>query len=201
MIARLLAALLLMSSLGLAQMPGSGGPPQGPPPEGRGHMSGPRGGRPGPMGRWWKNAEVVQKVGLSDTQVQKIEQIFQDHRMRLIDIRANLERAELTLQPMIESDNPDETAVMKQMDKVAAQRAELEKANAQMLFAIRRVLGPEQWKKLQALQPQGPARMSIPGPPPPGGGHRDGPSARTGGGLPGGGPPAGGNPLPPPPED
>lgn len=82
----------------------------------------------GPMGRWWKNADVVQKLGLTDEQVQRIEKIFQDHRLRLIDVRANLERAEVTLQPMIESDSPDEAAVMKQIDKVAAQRAELDKS-------------------------------------------------------------------------
>jgi Spy/CpxP family protein refolding chaperone len=192
MIARLLAALLLMSSLGLAQMSGSGGP-AGPPPDGRGQMSGPRGGRSRPMGRWWKNADVVQKLGLTDEQVQRIEKIFQDHRLRLIDVRANLERAEVTLQPMIESDNPDEAAVMKQIDKVAAQRAELEKANAQMLFAVRRVLGPEQWKKLQALQPQGRTRMGIPGAPPPGGGRRGGGPGPGAGPGPGGAPPAGGN--------
>lgn len=194
MIARLLAALLLMSSLSLAQMPAGGGPGPGGPPEGRGRMSGPRAGRSGPMGRWWKNADVVQKLGLSDEQVQRIEKIFQDHRLRLIDVRANLERAEVTLQPMIESDSPDEAAVMKQIDKVAAQRAELEKANAQMLFAIRRVLTPEQWKKLQALQPQGRTRMGIPGAPPMGGGRRGGGPGPGAGPGPGGTPPAGGNP-------
>jgi hypothetical protein len=61
--------------------------------------------------------------------------------------------------------------VIAQVDRIAAARAELEKANAQMLLGIRRVLTLDQWKKLQSLQPvHGPARFEIPVPPPPPGG-------------------------------
>ncbi len=179
---RILAVLLLMSSFTVAQM--------GPPPD---HMMGPRENvmhfGPGPMGRWWKNADVVKKLGLTDDQVQRIEKIFQEHRLRLVDLRANLEKAELGLEPLIQSDNPDENAVMAQIDKVTSQRAELEKANAHMLFAIRRVLSAEQWKELQSMKPARPARMSIPGPPPGNGGPGGGPGPKGDPGPGGGSPP------------
>jgi Spy/CpxP family protein refolding chaperone len=107
-------------------------------------------------GQWWKNADVVQKLKLSDSQVKQMEQVFQDHRLKLIDLHAALQREEVRLEPMITSDTPNENQVMAQIDKVAAQRANLEKANAQMAFSIRRVLTPEQWKTLQTLRPQRP---------------------------------------------
>jgi len=93
--------------------------------------------------------------------------------MRLIDIHANLEREETRLEPMIEAYNADENAVIAQIDKIAAARAELEKANARMMLNIRRVLTADQWQKLQAEVPQhlgpGPVRfrMHMPAPPPP----------------------------------
>ena len=62
---------------------------------------------------------------------------------------------------MIEADNPDENAVLAAIDRIAADRAALVKANAQMAFAIRRVLTPEQWKKLRAMWRQ---RDSFPAP-------------------------------------
>src|SRR5208337_3313030 len=135
---------------------GAGGNPQGPgfagahgkfDPHGDG---GPRG--IFPRGRWWKNAQIVKDIDLKDDQVQRIEQIFQDSRLKLVVIHANLQKEEFKLEPMLEADNPDESAVLAAIDRITAARANLEKANAQMAFAIRRVLTPEQWKKLRTLR-------------------------------------------------
>jgi Spy/CpxP family protein refolding chaperone len=119
-------------------------------------------------GRWWKEAGVAKALALDDAQIQKIEQIFQDSRMKLVDIHASLEKEEIKLEPLLEADNPDENAVMGAIDRIAAARIALVKANAQMAFAIRRVLTPEQWKKLRALRSQ---RDHFP---PPMGGPREG---------------------------
>jgi Spy/CpxP family protein refolding chaperone len=159
MIRKLLIATLLLCGVALAQRPqdGSGMP-------GGSGFAGPRGGphgmRPGgemrgilPPGRWWKDAEIVKNIGLNDGQVQKIEQIFQESRVKLVDVHANLQKEEFKLEPLLEADNPDEGAVLSAIDRITAVRATLEKANAQMAFAIRRVLTPEQWKKLRALHP------------------------------------------------
>jgi Spy/CpxP family protein refolding chaperone len=100
-------------------------------------------------GRWWKRAGVAKALALDDAQIQKIEQIFQDSRLKLVDLHASLQKEEIKLEPMIEADNPDENAVLGAIDRIAADRAALVKANAQMAFAIRRVLTPEQWKKLR----------------------------------------------------
>jgi Spy/CpxP family protein refolding chaperone len=132
-----------------------------PPPEGRGRnrMAPPAARRPttppppgmAPRGRgkWWKNSELMQKIGVKEDQVQSIEKIFQEHRVQLIDLHAALDKQEAILEPLIEADQPDEAQVLAQIDKVAQARAGLEKSNAQMLLAVRRVLTVDQWKKLQ----------------------------------------------------
>jgi periplasmic protein CpxP/Spy len=134
-----------------ARMPGeprSGGPghsaPAGPPPPGR--MMG-----PGP-GAWWKDSAVVKKLGLSEAQEGQIEQTVLAHRLRLVDLRADLEKHELNLQPLLDEDRPDEGKVSAQIDLITAARGKLEKEHALMLLAIRRVLNTEQWKRLQAFQ-------------------------------------------------
>jgi Spy/CpxP family protein refolding chaperone len=103
------------------------------------------------LGAWWKNSEVVKELGLSEAQVKQIEQTFYDHRLKLIDLRADVERQETRLQPLIEADQPDEAKVSAQLDLVLAARNKLEKANAMMMLSIRKVLSVEQWKKLQEL--------------------------------------------------
>ena len=125
---------------------------------------------PGPLGKWWKNSDVVKELQLSDTQIKQIEQTFLDFRLKLIDLRADLERQELKLQPLIEADRPDENQVGTQVDAVLAARARLEKSNTMMMLAIRRSLSVEQWKKLQAIQQkrEGPfmSHFDMPMPPP-----------------------------------
>ncbi len=117
------------------------------------HMEGmaPGGGRGlrMPGGKWWKS-DVAQRIGLTDQQAQQIEKIFQDHRLQLVDLHANLEKQELQLEPLIQADNPNEQQVLAQIDKVAQARASLEKSNASMHLGIRRVLSAEQWTKLQS---------------------------------------------------
>ena len=168
--------LLFAGAVALAQQPPQ--PPQ-PPQQGRGPGMGmgrgygapsPQPGR-GPMergmGRWWKNPEMVEKLGVTADQQKKMDDIFQQHRLKLIDVTAAVEREEVTLQPMMEADQPDEARIVAQIDKVAQARAELEKANARMLLGIRRVLTPDQWKKLQAETPRpgrGPGGQQPPAP-------------------------------------
>ncbi len=154
-------------------VPGLGGPPAGGfgGPGGRETPPPPRNNRPPmerslPPGTWWRNPEMVQKLGINSDQQKKIEDVFQQHRLKLVDLDATLKKEEIILEPLMSADSPDEVKTLAQIDKVAQARAELEKANARFLFAIRRVLTPEQWKKLQEVsRPEG-------GQPPPGRGGR-----------------------------
>jgi hypothetical protein len=71
-------------------------------------------------------------------------------------LRASLEKQEVTLRSLMESDQPDETQVLAQIDKVAQGRANLEKSHVQMMLAVRRVLSVEQAKKLREVWPAPP---------------------------------------------
>ena len=64
----------------------------------------------------------------------------------------------------------DEAKILSQIDAVAQARAELEKANARMLFDIRKTLTPEQWQKLKAMREEHrPGKMNRDGRRVPGG--------------------------------
>jgi Spy/CpxP family protein refolding chaperone len=86
---------------------------------------------------------------LSEAQIGQIDETFLEHRLKLIDLRAELERQEARLQPLLEVNQPDEAKAGAQIDLVLAARSKLEKENAMMMLSIRRILTFEQWKKLQ----------------------------------------------------
>jgi Spy/CpxP family protein refolding chaperone len=138
----------LLAGTASAQGPGGGGPGPGfgdhrPPFErAMGGM--------GDHGRWWNNPKVIDRLKLTDTQRKAMDDTLQQHRETLIDLRATLEKAEVELEPMMKEDQPNESQILAQIDKVAQARAELEKANARFLLAIRSKLTPEQWKTMEA---------------------------------------------------
>ena len=128
-------------------------------------------------GRWWNNQTMIDRLKLTDDQRKAMDQILIDHQKELIDKRADVEKAEVDMEPLMQDDQPNESRVLQQIDKVAQARAELEKANARFLLAIRAKLSLEQWKELKAARNEhmqrrgwrkGGEENGAPGPPPPG---------------------------------
>ena len=109
-------------------------------------------GAKGAQGRFWNNPRIVEKLKLTDVQRKEFDNIFLQHREKLIDLRASLQKAELALEPLVRDSQPNETKILAQIDKVAQARAELEKAHAAYLLAIRGKLTAEQWTLLQELR-------------------------------------------------
>lgn len=141
-------------------------------------------GQHGAEGRWWNNPKVADRLKLTDDQRTEMDQILLDHRKDLIDRRATVEKAELDLEPLVAADQPNESQILTQIDKVAQARAELEKANARFLLAIRAKLSPDQWKELKAWRSErmeqrrewrGGGEHRQPQGPPPAGGPDAGP--------------------------
>ena len=140
----------------------------------RGHME--MGGfHMGPGGAWWKEPRIVERLSLTADQTKKMDDIVEHSRLDLIDLRANLEKQQVVLGPLMDANPVNMAAATAQIDKVANARADLEKANARMLLSIRGVLTPEQWTKLHE-RPAPPAQgaagaAGAPAGPPAGGGH------------------------------
>jgi len=106
----------------------------------------------GPMGEWWKNPELAQKVGLSDEQTQQLDKISYESRLKMIDLHATLEKQGLILGRLLQADHPNEDEALGQVDKVSQARAAVERARVQTMLSTRNVLTAEQWKKLRTAR-------------------------------------------------
>ena len=134
---------------------------QGPPPPPRSH-----GPLDGPSGKWWDRPEIVSRLGITPDQQKKLEDIFQQNRSRLMDLHAALEKEEAAMDEYMKGPQLDDSKILPAVDRIALARAELEKADARLLLAMRHVLTPEQWHKLSANQPRPRAGGPPPGGPP-----------------------------------
>lgn len=139
------------------------------------------------MGKWWQNPDVVSKLALSDSQVSQLNQVFYNHKMKLIDYGADMEKQDLKLQTMLDADQPDESQVNSQVDQVLAARGKLEREFTAMNLDLRKQLSLEQWRQLKTIRgaeavpgdhmfffkqkgmpPGGPDELPLPPLPPPG---------------------------------
>jgi Spy/CpxP family protein refolding chaperone len=138
------------------------------------------------MGKWWQNPEIASKLQLTDAQVTQLNQVFYNHKLKLIDYGAEMEKQDLKLQTLLDADQPDEAQVSSQVDQVLAARGKLEREFTMMNLNLRKQLSLEQWRQLKAVRgeetgpgdhfffqkrigPGGPGGgPDMPSPPPPG---------------------------------
>ena len=117
-------------------------------------MERPDGGNMGivPPGTWWKNPDTVAKLALTADQQRKMDDIFRQNRLQLIDVKASLEKEQINLEPLLNANPVDSGKALAEISRIADLRADLEKANARMLLGLRSLLSADQWTKLQADQ-------------------------------------------------
>jgi len=118
-----------------------------------------------PFGMWWKNPEVVRRLGVTPDQTKRMDALVLQSRLQLIHLHATLQEEQLMLEPLLDASPFDEAKALEQINKIADTRADLEKTNAKMLLSIRGVLTADQWTKLRSHDHGGPR---------PAGGWRDG---------------------------
>jgi len=107
-----------------------------------------------PEGKWWKRPRLAAEINLTADQSRDIDRIFVQARSRLIDLKADLEKKQLSLQTSMEDRGADRKTVEKQIEAVETARAELQKARALMVLDMKQILKPEQWERLLQIQQQ-----------------------------------------------
>jgi Spy/CpxP family protein refolding chaperone len=103
-----------------------------------------------PMGKWWKNEKVAADLGLTPDQQARLDQIMFTQRDKMIDLKAQLEKAELRLRDAMDKPALNEKEIMDQLDRTIAARGTMQKNRVEMIVKIRGVLTPEQWAKAKA---------------------------------------------------
>ena len=106
------------------------------------------------LGKWWQNSDVAKKLQLNSGQTTQLDQIFYDHRLKLIDYGADMEKEDLKLQTLLDADIPNEGQIDTQVDQVLSARGKLEREFTMMNLDLRKVLSLEQWRQLKSLRGQ-----------------------------------------------
>ena len=99
-------------------------------------------------GRWWDDKKTMKGLSLRPDQQQRMDGIFNANKDNLLSLYGNLQREQQKFVSMPREELQDETKVFAAIDRVAAARAELEKANFHILLQIRKEMDPAQLASL-----------------------------------------------------
>ena len=113
--------------------------------------------------------QVAARVGISSETVKKVRDASFEANEALINLEADLKRAQLDLEKTLAGSQLDEPVVMNKLEAISRAELAVRKNRMGLMVRIRKTVGPESWEKLQAEMP-GPERMMMMGPP--GGGMR-----------------------------
>ncbi len=126
----LLAALLVAASLPALAQVATGDPgDDATPARGRG---------------WWNDARVIERVGLTDDQRKKIEERLYDSGQRMIDLRADADKAQLQLSKLLAAADLDDAAVTRAMEQVTGAHCAIERERNQTRVDVARLLTRDQ---------------------------------------------------------
>ncbi len=96
--------------------------------------------------------KVLTDAGCSDQQVRRVQVLIDETKRKALDVRHELQKAQMDVMQMMQSENPDRAAIFKQIDKIGGMKLQLKKLWVGTILDVRKELTAEQWDKLQMLK-------------------------------------------------
>ena len=120
-----------------------------------------------PPGKWWENPRLVDHIGLADEQQDQIRGIVFQHARRMIDLKADVDKAGLDLAESVDQQDFDPAPVRAAYAVFQTARQKLENERFEMLLEVRLILTYDQWQKIeeikQRMKRNGPQQQRRPG--------------------------------------
>lgn len=102
-----------------------------------------------PQGKWWRRPELIQVLNLSDDQQDRLEAIFRGAAPDLIDMKAEVDKADIALRGELDRPTLDRAAINQIAVRLMAARGKLFDRELMMLVEMRGVLNEQQWNRLR----------------------------------------------------
>jgi Spy/CpxP family protein refolding chaperone len=105
-----------------------------------------------PPGRWWEDQRVASRIGLTEEQQGQIRDVILVHARRMIDLKADVDKAGLDLAGSVDQRDFDPAPVRAAYAVFQTARQKLENERFEMLLAVRQVLTYDQWQRIEDIK-------------------------------------------------
>ena len=101
--------------------------------------------------KWWEHPKVVQKLGLTDGQLSRVREIYDEYHNQIIEDRWNYRHQKGLLEDLLTKADLDQDEINRQTGEVQTARAALEKTMTQMQTEMMKELSPDQRRTLLSI--------------------------------------------------
>jgi Spy/CpxP family protein refolding chaperone len=105
-----------------------------------------------PPGKWWENQRFVDHIGLTNEQQGQIREIVFAYARRMIDLKAEVDKAGLDLANTVDQVDFDPAPVRAAYTVFQKARQRLENERFEMLLEVRQVLTYDQWRQIEEIK-------------------------------------------------
>lgn len=119
-----------------------------------------------PPGKWWRRAEVAERLALSQEQQSKLDGVFRDAANDLIDRKAEVEKLTVALRGELDQQQLNRDDLLRVGSRLTSARGKLFERELMMLVDMRAVLNDAQWTRLRGELDRHREQMREPNRPP-----------------------------------
>ncbi len=117
-------------------------------------LAAPAGAQNEPSGKWWYDPGIKAELKLQDSEIKRLDRLFNKSRRRLIDLKNKVEKAQFEYQRLMEAEPLDEKAVNRQFDQLEKARSQLAAERSRFLVEVRKILGHNRFQRLKQIYRQ-----------------------------------------------
>jgi Spy/CpxP family protein refolding chaperone len=103
-----------------------------------------------PQGKWWKLPETGDRLGLSTQEKEKLDTLYLEHRLRMIDLHSRAEKERVELEQLFDSSSFDADACLERFRTLEKAHTAFAVERFKFLVQVRELLGLERFSKLKA---------------------------------------------------
>lgn len=104
-----------------------------------------------PVTRMLRDPHMGEMLGLTDVQKSKLETLRYSHQDKMLEMKQKLEREELALTRLMESDTPDKAQIEAKIKTIGSLSTDIELEKIRLFFEIRSILTAEQLDRLEDM--------------------------------------------------
>ena len=104
-----------------------------------------------PRGKWWQNQRLVDRLQIDKNMITDLENQFYQSRMIYIDIKAEIDKARLTLEAAFDREPLKEDEVYGAFEVLEQARAKLAKERLRYLLFVRKTIGKDKFVTIKNI--------------------------------------------------
>lgn len=106
----------------------------------------------GPQGRWWRDGKVAKALNLTNGEIQRLENAWNQSKLKMIKLKSKVEAEQFQLQSLLEKNKLDEAAVRAQNRRLEQARTQLANERTAFVVQVRKIIGSQRFQKLVEMR-------------------------------------------------